>query len=139
MDYSKMSDADLNASVMEVLSDGNQAYRLGTGSAIELLHQVNTVEFGEHIEREEVYATFDPCNNPADAWPIIVGQKLSLINADDEWLCVPGDTAVDGTTGDEVQMIYSGDGHVHANPLRAAMIVFLMMQGSANVQDNPAR
>lgn len=70
----------------------------------------------------------DYCNNPADAWPIIVGHKLSLINADDEWLCVPDDVAVDGTTGDEVQMIYSGDGHVHANPLRAAMIVFLEMQ-----------
>lgn len=29
--------------------------------------------------------------------------------------------------------------HVDINPLRAAMTVFLMMQESANVQDNPAR
>lgn len=139
MDYSKLSDQEINGLVIDAISDGNQSYRGGDVSAIELLHQINTVEFGEHVEREEVYAKFDHCNNPADAWPIIVGHKLSLINADDEWLCVPDDTAVDGITGDEVQMIYSGDGNVHANPLRAAMVVFLMQQESANVQANPAR
>ncbi len=122
MDYSKLSDKEVNRKVQI-------ASRL-IGSL---------TGRGVLIVRDGKWEFFDPCNNPADAWPIIVGHKLSLINADDEWLCVPDDTAVDGTTGDEVQMIYSGDGHVHANPLRAAMIVFLMMQGSANVQANPAR
>lgn len=70
---------------------------------------------------------FNPCNNPSDAWPIIVGKKLSLINADDKWLCVPEDEPINGVTGDAVHMIYSGDGVEHENPLRAAMIVFLMM------------
>ncbi|EMC3650520.1 DUF2591 family protein [Citrobacter braakii] len=79
----------------------------------------------------------DYCNNPTDAWPIIAGKKLSLINADDKWLCVPEDEPIDGVTGDSVHMIYSGDGVEHENPLRAAMIVFLMMQESANVPVNP--
>ena len=55
-----------------------------------------------------------------------------LFNADDEWLCVPEDTEVDGITGDGVQMIYSGAGAVHANPLRAAMVMFLTIQDESN-------
>ncbi|MEX5207855.1 DUF2591 family protein [Citrobacter freundii] len=112
MDYSKMSDAEINWKV---------AFHIG-------LRTVEKAESGD----------FNPCNNPADAWPIIVGKKLSIINADDKWLCVPEDEPVNGVTGDAVHMIYSGDGAEHENPLRAAMIVFLMMQDSANVQDNTA-
>lgn len=108
MDYSKLSDFEINKLV--------SAYLWGSVCAVDKV-----------VLHNEKDGPFDPCNNPADAWSIILGHKLSLINADDEWLCVPDDTVVDGTTGDEVQMIYSGDGHVDANPLRAAMIVFLMM------------
>ena len=70
----------------------------------------------------------DYCNNPEDAWPIIIGQKLSLINADDEWLCVPDYATVDGVAGEDIQKIYFSYGYVDANPLRAAMVVFLMMK-----------
>ena len=131
MDYSKMSDFEVNRAVAIAIGfhpDECDIAKRGSPSV--------GVEWNE--DTGYAIRAFDYCNKAADAWPIIVGHKLSLINADDEWLCVPDDTAVDGTTGDEVQMIYSGDGHVHANPLRAAMIVFLMMQESANVQDNPA-
>lgn len=118
MDYSKLSDTDLNREVAKAMKlpwtfNGTNMIFVADDSAV-----------GRH--------TFDPCNNPADAWPIIVGHKLSLINADDEWLCVPDDTAVDGTTGDEVQMIYSGAGIVHSNPLRAAMVMFLTIQDESN-------
>lgn len=34
MDYSKLSDADINGLVMDALSDGNQAHRRGNGSAV---------------------------------------------------------------------------------------------------------
>lgn len=118
MDYSKLSDQEINGLVMDALSDGNQAYRNGDGSFIELLHQVNAVEFGEHVERDEVYATFDPCNNPADAWPIIVKNRISIINLDeDEW----GARGVADRNSKRA---------IHENSLRAAMIVFLMMQES---------
>ncbi|WP_336295528.1 phage protein NinX family protein [Cronobacter dublinensis] len=124
MDYSKLSDQEINGLVMDALSDGNQAYRNGDGSFIELLHLVNAVEFGEHVERDEVYATFDPCNKPADSWPIIFENKVMLSPrcADDEW---------------NAQIHLGRDGIFdeyasawHKNPLRAAMIVFLMMQES---------
>ncbi|KHE11760.1 phage protein NinX family protein [Citrobacter braakii] len=112
MDYSKLSDQEINGLVMDAISDGNQAYRGGNGSAIELLHQINTVEFGEHVEREEVYAKFDPCNNPSDAWPIIEKYRISFLDQLTEW-CVDAKG---------VSPVFE------ANPLRGAMIVFLMMQ-----------
>ncbi|MDU6817821.1 MAG: phage protein NinX family protein [Leclercia adecarboxylata] len=133
MDYSKLSDQEINGLVIDAISDGNQAYRGGDGSAIELLHQINTVEFGEHVEREEVYAKFDPCNNPADAWPIIVENNISLV-LDNPSSPMATSNCV-GWYSDEEPPIYASN----QNPLRAAMTVFLMMQESANVQANPAR
>ena len=134
MDYSKLSDADINDLVMDALSDGNQAHRRGKGSAIELLHQINTVEFGEHIEREEVYAKFDPCNNPAHAWPIISANRIS-VEYDSEQQCDAPAEWVSAYGIDDLKV------HVVAHQpcdkaLRSAMIVFLMMQESANVPAN---
>ncbi|WP_368536109.1 phage protein NinX family protein [Enterobacter hormaechei] len=131
MDYSKLSDFEINKRVSICIHPDIKNWNCYdvSGRACFVINEgtPKRVQYG-----------FSFTSDPANAWPIIVGHKLSLINADNEWLCVPDDTAVDGTTGDDVQMIYSGDGHVHANPLRAAMVVFLTLQDSANVQDNPA-
>lgn len=127
MDYSKLSDHEINKMVAisldkDVMPDDCQDFGISG--------------FPEVMLRSGDIKNY--CNDASDAWPIIVGKKLSLINADDKWLCAPEDEPIDGVTGDSVHMIYSGDGVEHENPLRAAMIVFLMMQDSANVQDNPA-
>ncbi len=61
---------------------------------------------------------FDPCNNPADAWPIIAGNKINIRFGAEGMAC-------------EAQFMQYGHESVecyHTNPLRAAMIVFLMMQ-----------
>lgn len=71
---------------------------------------------------------FNPIRDPAESWPIIINNKISIINAGDEWLCVPDGETVDGWTGDSVDCIWHSRGCVDKNPLRAAMIVFLMMQ-----------
>ncbi|EBP9663341.1 DUF2591 domain-containing protein [Salmonella enterica subsp. enterica] len=126
MDYSKLSDQEINMAVAEIFHPDSMV--------IESKSRPPCACITGHLPSLWV----DYCNNPADAWPIIVGKKLSLINADDKWLCVPEDEPIDGVTGDAVHMIYSGGGVEHENPLRAAMIVFLMMQDLANVQDNPA-
>ncbi|EAB7491322.1 DUF2591 domain-containing protein [Salmonella enterica subsp. enterica serovar Muenchen] len=98
MDYSKLSDAEINWKV---------AFHIG-------LRTVEKAESGD----------FNPCNNPSDAWPIIANNFISIIPSihRDIWFA-------DGQGGETT---------FHANPLLAAMIVFLMMQESANVQDNPA-
>ncbi|WP_031524445.1 phage protein NinX family protein [Siccibacter colletis] len=122
MDYSKLSDQEVNGLVMDSISDGNQAYRGGDGSAIELLHQINTVEFGEHVEREEVYAKFDPCNNPADAWPIITENNISIILDNPSMPCATSNARDLFDCDDRIVSV------AYEKPLRAAMIVFLMMQ-----------
>lgn len=66
----------------------------------------------------------DYCNNPAFAWPIILERKISIMNDGETWeasIDFDGDLNKQGT--DEVLTKYFDD----KNPLRAAMIVFLMM------------
>lgn len=60
----------------------------------------------------------DYCNNPADAWPIIVDNKIAIANFTD------GNSASWSTKWGMVSNFYS-EGE---NPLRCAMIVFLMMK-----------
>ena len=67
----------------------------------------------------------DYCNNPSDAWPIIIKNKVSIMNDLDLWeasIDFDGDLEKHGT--DEVLTKH----YEHANPLRAAMIVYLMLQ-----------
>lgn len=60
----------------------------------------------------------DYCNTPADAWPIITQNRIGIVPGatTDKWAAHHGDWD-----------IVAAD----TNPLRAAMIVFLMMQNSA--------
>lgn len=71
-----------------------------------------------------VKKSFDPCNNPADAWPIIYGNKISI-----EFDC--GDSTEPQTTWCHMGNLSCGINY-QSNPLRAAMIVFLMMQEAKN-------
>jgi len=75
---------------------------------------------GQHYKPNASYwdghcKMFNPCNNPADAWPIIVENKISLFAiryTESMWQAEHPITGI----------------FKHENPLRAAMIVFLMMQ-----------
>ena len=61
----------------------------------------------------------DYCNNPADAWPIITENKISIY--------AMSETDARGKWGAEA--FYPSEAyHFNDNPLRAAMIVFLMME-----------
>lgn len=86
MDYSKLSDAEINWKV---------AFHIG-------LRTVEKAESGD----------FNPCSNPSDAWPIIEKYRISFLDQLTEW-CVDAKG---------VSPVFE------ANPLRGAMIVFLMMQ-----------
>lgn len=73
---------------------------------------------GDYIEFD-----FNPCNNPEDAWPIITENKISI-------MFDSTDTRYEGEYHEWCDAISScqkfGIQH-QSNPLRAAMIVFLMM------------
>lgn len=98
-DYSNMSDFEINAAVA-------------------------TAQFGNWESNADIYPLItrnriDYCNNPADAWPIIKNNKISLTppRVDDRWDCCTYD-----------KFGYVNHEHYDANPFRAAMIVFLMMK-----------
>ena len=122
-DYSKMSDFEINKLVFK-----NKTAL----SALSYPHSADKRSCG-HKDINNIYHWFDFCNNPADAWPIIVANKISIVSLDNKWIAAPVDTVIDGITGDsEVCFYASSDSVVDVNPLRAAMIVFLMMQDSKN-------
>lgn len=103
MDYSQLHDAQINMMVCKALGHELSSYAriIMQDDATILLSDYKTL--------------VDYCNNPADAWPIITANRIAIIPAmnADKWAANHGDWDV-----------FSAD----AKPLRAAMIVFLMMQ-----------
>lgn len=63
----------------------------------------------------------DYCNNPDDAWPIIVKYEIDVIQNNGQDCPLATNSAVMMFRGDDVFICQ------HENPLRAAMIVFLKM------------
>lgn len=64
---------------------------------------------------------WNPCQNPADAWPIIVKYEIDVIQNNGQDCPLATNSAVMMFRGDDVFICQ------HENPLRAAMIVFLKM------------
>ena len=91
MDYSTMSDPEINSLVYEE----KEAFD----------------SYGANIP--------DYCNNPSDAWPIIVENLINI-------------SVLPAAHLDNVLWVanYGSDAfNLNKNPLRAAMIVYLMMEG----------
>lgn len=103
MDYSKWTDFAINAAV-----------GAATGEA------KNSEPLLKLVIRNSNGRRYDPCNNPADAWPIIVGNAIGVMpfkkGESEAWSLSAG--LLGNTTVKD------------KNPLRAAMIVYLMMQES---------
>jgi len=119
-DYSQLSDFEINKRVAEIVY------------SIEVVADdfyVKDIPFAYHRDEQVfifideplsgAWRSYNPCNNPADAWPIIVENMISVDqHANGSYARVWG---------------YSESGIVEteslrSNILRAAMIVFLMMQ-----------
>lgn len=104
MDYSQLSDAEIAQKVWfwwnENVEHDNTLCGMSGGKMLYV--------------KNEVWTVFDPCNNPADAWPIILNTKIQIYWLGDTW----------GTRTKHTPVIEND------NPLRAAMIVFLMTQDS---------
>ena len=106
VDYSKLSDVEIAQKVFFWVND-----KICQNGG--LAHFFN----GEFVYSSSGSALkkFDPCNNPADAWPIIDENKICLLSIGNTW------------RAHDLKLM-SQD----SNPLRAAMIVFLMMQDAKN-------
>lgn len=113
MDYSKMltqvEDSEINIRVGELF--GWNAY---------FIHPDGSVTFRDDKGRLKGKKNY--CNNPADAWPIIEENGISIVKfGHDMWLAASDAYWVDGF---EWQI----DGEIHQKSFRAAMICFLKMQ-----------
>ena len=111
-DYASMSDREIGRLVAAATGMNGGASYNGTTLVV----------------RNGVWDIFDPCNNPADAWPIIIENKISLMfdasteeGNEAEW-CLASSPC------DQIIVDYVA----HDKMLRAAMIVFLMMKESKN-------
>ncbi|MGL4757422.1 MAG: phage protein NinX family protein [Aeromonadaceae bacterium] len=105
-DYRKMSDFEINNEVaMLWLKDyGYEYYQHGTCDGVEVYSECGFVD------------RYDYCNNPSDAWPIIIDNSITF-NYD--------------TAKVHVGSYFSDTAKVSENrnkALRAAMIVYLMMK-----------
>ena len=103
MNYAKMSDFEINKMITKhLLTDG---------------WRYNKKEKGFIYEADgDFYPIYDYCNNPSDAWPIFDG----IIKSDCIVQILKAGVIVALAGGGRIQCM-------HKNPLRAAMIVFLMM------------
>ena len=125
-DYSKMSDFEINKWIaIELAPDGYIGINESTRSDSEV---VITTENGEGCTKNSYV---DYCNNPSDAWPIIVENSISIVSYGVEFSAEYGWSAFYGgvcvTYDNEIESIFEikcSD----KNPLRAAMIVYLMMK-----------
>lgn len=124
MDYSKLSDFEINRLV--AIAEGHKCY-YGDGSY---------TNDGQHVtvKGNGFIGWFQPCSEPDIAFRIIMKNNISLHapRYREGWMAEFTGSDEDVNDGFDVDYFQSH----HANPLRAAMIVFLMMQDSDNVPAN---
>lgn len=127
MDYSKLSDFEINSAVHNALM--NEPYK------IEFLgnDRIRWVRGLTDVTTDKVAyskkSLKDYCNNPVDAWPIIQRNHISIIyeEATGKW-CAGNIYWTDGCEWQfEIDLM-------DENPLRAAMIFYLSMQESQNAK-----
>lgn len=109
--YEEMSDFEINKAVALI---AGMTFN-DDGAPVRFV-ECDTGAYGDFNEIE-----FDPCNNPADAWPIIDENNITIINDHPSVRSAVNDAAgyYNGFSG----IIASFD----ENGFRAAMIVFLKM------------
>lgn len=115
-DYSKMSDDEINKAVAEYDLDGDWL--------LEPTDDRRFTFFNLGVAGKRTAELPNYCNNPSDAWPIILSNLIALkpvkmYVGGHRWFASKGD----GDFG----LKFADD-----NPLRAAMIVYLMIKESEN-------
>lgn len=115
MDYSQLSDFEINA----IVHFGSRPeFRIKNGYASFLNGEGERTGVGQFYYKNNFP---DYCNSPADAWPIIVENKIWLREMYGIW---------DSKGFPDEKHPFNQVEWKDENPLRAAMIVFLMMKDS---------
>ena len=116
MDYETAKDFEINKAVAEALGYESPSVKSQNHAAI-LIH-------GKGTPHRPIMDNYNPCNNPSDAWPIIVENDIEV---------KPNKKGFDYAQA----FVLVQNGRCHAifshhchGVLRAAMIVFLKMKGA---------
>jgi len=118
MNYEEMSDFEINRSVAAIIFPDSEVPERGdalvrNSTQCQVIHE--PAVSGE---------LKDYCNNPSDAWPVIVENKIAVMpDSDDTWKA--GNLPAKKVVG------WANFIRGQNNPLRTAMIVFLKMKGAA--------
>lgn len=116
MDYSQLSDQEINMLVAKIQHpDKNFIESKTRPPSVVLLNHINM--------------WIDYCNNPADAWTIIVDNEISLNSYSGTWEASYEYDAPIGAFGTDELFTKAVEGK---NPLRTAMIAFLMKREHSN-------
>lgn len=131
MDYSKLSDFEINKAV--AIASGLQVQEIDDSKSVGMTSKYH--ELRPHTvwvtDGDNPWEQFAPTLCWEDAGPIIQASGISIVKyGHGMWLASSDAYWVDGV---EWQI----DGEANQSPLRAAMITFLLMQESANVPANP--
>lgn len=110
--YSDKSDFEINKAVAVL----TEAVPFPFGATEFRRSSVSGMESAIIIKSPRKVGAFDPCNNPADAMPIIIENKIDLTHL----------------VGDMVCAKHKEYWCIRKNPYRSAMEVFLMMKEAGN-------
>lgn len=120
MKYEEMSDFEINKAVLLIEDVAGDIESITCRET--KLKCINSVAMVKFKDIDDL-AKYNPCNNPSDAWPIIVENKISILpSSQGDWLTYGWKKwygEQDPTPRKEA---------VDKNPLRAAMICFLKMK-----------
>lgn len=116
-DYSSMSDLEINIEVAVLQGFDREKCELGWTGKSDV-----GVEWSERTGYP--IRSFNYCNNPADAWPIILKHKINIDHRDS----IKAGAMAKLSGNNEVYA-------VNANPLRAAMEVYLMATDDGLLKD----
>lgn len=109
MNYAEMSDFSIAESIVKTLSlEDCEMWCAGTKPDSDNGWGIIITN-----DDDESWRYFNPCNNPADMWPLIVDNSISVFpfGGHGVWMARHGNFS-----------------SLHKNPLRAAAIVYLMMK-----------
>lgn len=125
MDYSQLLDFEINKLVAEATgTQVEETYQFVNGGEDIADHMSGIVLMRKITSNRKHWKLYDPCNSPADAWPII----------QENGICI----GYDGISWDASCHIHDigqvNDWKNHPEkPLRMAMIVFLLIQDAKHV------
>lgn len=119
--YTELSDFEINKKVARNMLPAEYHFN-------EKNEQVELIKFIGDTNKYEVYGSFDPCNNPTDAMPIVKDNLISITHDGIAW-------DVSCAKYPELS-VWSGLENYNDNFYRKAMELFLLIKDAENENNN---